>query len=281
MKIAVFTDTFYPQVNGVANAVRNFDRMLTDQGHKVAVFTSGKKPSVSSMDGAEIHRYLAFSFPPYPEIEPSPDVIHPVTSAVKFKPDIVHAHTQFFMGHSAWMTARRLRVPLIGTFHTPVDEYVMYIAKQSKMSQRFLKRIAKEYQDWFYKRCDIIIVPAPSAAKYLHVRNKPIVTVSNGLDLSRYGSSGRDEIRERFGLGCNSPVIMHGGRLSYEKRIDGVLASMPAVLKELPDAKLMIVGSGPARKFLEGKVKDLGIERGVVFTGYVSDEDFPRTFAAA
>jgi glycosyltransferase involved in cell wall biosynthesis len=280
MKIAVFTDTFYPQVNGVVNAIRNYDEMLTGLGHTVTVFTSGKKPGISAMDGAEIRRYRAFTFLPYPEFEYSVDVIHPASDAVRFKPNIVHAHTPFLMGYCAWMTAVRLRVPLVGTFHTPIDEYVVYIAKNSKLSQRMLKRIAKYYQDWFYNRCDVIIVPAPAAARDLEVKDKQIITVSNGIDLSRYGLAGREEIRERFGLGC-SPVILHGGRLSFEKRIDGVINAMPLVLEKVPDAKLMIVGKGPAAKFLESRVKDLGLEKSVVFTGYVSDADFPKAFAAA
>jgi glycosyltransferase involved in cell wall biosynthesis len=280
MKIAVFTDTFYPQVNGVVNAVRNYDKMLTGLGHTVTVFTSGKKPEVTTMDGAEVRRYRAFTFLPYPEFEYSVDVIHPVTAAVRFKPNIVHAHTPFLMGYCAWMTARRLRLPLVGTFHTPIDEYVMYVAKNSRLSQRMLKRIAKYYQDWFYSRCDVIIVPAPAAARYLEVKDKQIIPVSNGIDLSRYGPAGREEIRARFGLG-ESPVIMHGGRLSFEKRIEGVIDAMPPVLEKVPDAKLLIVGNGPARKFLEGRVKELGLEKSVVFTGYVSDADFPKVFAAA
>jgi 1,2-diacylglycerol 3-alpha-glucosyltransferase len=280
MKIAVFTDTFYPQVNGVVNAVRNYDLMLTGLGHTVTVFTSGKMPSVSELDGAEIRRYRAFTFLPYPEFEYSVDVIHPVTAAVKFKPDIVHAHTPFLMGYCAWMTARRLRLPLVGTFHTPIDEYVMYVAKNSKLSQRMLKRIAKYYQDWFYSRCDVIIVPAPAAARYLEVKDTQIIPVSNGIDLARYGPAGREEIRERFGLG-DGPVILHGGRLSFEKRIEGVIDAMPAVLEKVPDAKLVIVGKGPAMKFLEKRVTDLGLEQSVVFTGYVSDADFPKVFAAA
>jgi 1,2-diacylglycerol 3-alpha-glucosyltransferase len=253
MKIAVFSDTFYPQVNGVVNAIRNYDRMLTGLGHEVTVFTSGRKPSVTELDGAEVRRYRAFTFLPYPEFEYSVDVIHPVTAAVKFKPNIVHAHTPFLMGYCAWMTARRLRLPLVGTFHTPIDEYVMYVAKNSKLSQRMLKRIAKYYQDWFYSRCDVIIVPAPAAARYLDVRDKQIIPVSNGIDLARYGPAGRIEIRQRFGLG-DGPVIMHGGRLSFEKRIEGVIDAMPLVLEKVPDAKLMIVGMGPAKKFLEGRV---------------------------
>ncbi|OPY29034.1 MAG: Trehalose synthase [Methanocella sp. PtaU1.Bin125] len=280
MKIAVFTDTFYPQVNGVVNAVRNYDRMLTGLGHVVTVFTSGKKPGVTTMDGAEVRRYRAFTFLPYPEFEASVDVLHPVTAAVKFRPDVVHAHTPFLMGYCAWMTAMRLGLPLVGTFHTPIDEYVMYIAKNSRLSQRMLKRIAKYYQDWFYNRCDVVIVPAPSAARYLQVKGRPIIPVSNGIDLSRYGQAGRDEFRAKHGLG-DAPVIMHGGRLSFEKRIEGVIDAMPRVLERVPGAKLMIVGRGPAKAFLEGRVRQLGLEGSVVFTGYVSDADFPRAFAAA
>ncbi|HUL62048.1 MAG TPA: glycosyltransferase [Methanocella sp.] len=280
MRIAVFTDTFYPQVNGVVNAVRNYDRMLTGLGHAVAVFTSGKKPEVTTLDGAEVRRYRAFTFLPYPEFEYSVDVIHPVTAAVRFKPSVVHAHTPFLMGYCAWMTARRLRLPLVGTFHTPIDEYVMYVAKTSKLSQRMLKRIARYYQDWFYSRCDVIIVPAPAAARYLEVRGKPIVPVSNGIDLARYGPAGREELRQRFGLGA-APVILHGGRLSFEKRIEGVIDAMPAVLERVPDAKLLVVGKGPALKFLEDRARQLGLGRSVVFAGYVSDADFPKAFAAA
>jgi glycosyltransferase involved in cell wall biosynthesis len=280
MKIAVFTDTFYPQVNGVVNAVRNFDRMLAGRGHQVEVFTEGRKPGTAAMDGAEVHRYRAFTFLPYPEFEYSVDVVGPVRDAIRFRPEVVHAHTPFVMGYCAWRTARRLKVPLIGTFHTPVDEYVVYLAKRFTLSRRLLKRIAKTYQNWFYGRCDVIIVPARSAAQYLEVKDKRIEVVSNGLDLDRYGRAGRDEFREKFGLG-DSPVILHGGRLSFEKRIDGVIAAMPRVLEAMPDAKLLIVGKGPARKSLDALVEKLGLQKSVIFSGYVSDADFPKAFAAA
>jgi glycosyltransferase involved in cell wall biosynthesis len=280
MKIAVFTDTFYPQVNGVVNAVRNFNKTLSKAGNDIKVFTSGKKPGMSTMDGAEIRRYKAYTFLPYPEFEYSVDVIGPARDAIKFKPEIVHAHTPFLMGFSAYRTARRLKVPLIGTFHTPIDEYVMYLAKRSTLSRKLLKRVAKEYQDWFYNRCDVIIVPAVSASRYISMKGKNIIAVSNGIDLSRYGGKGREEIRQKYGLG-ESPVILHGGRLSYEKRIDYVIRAMPEILKSVPDAKLLIVGSGPARKSLEKAVADSGVENSVIFTGYLSDPDFPKAFAAA
>jgi glycosyltransferase involved in cell wall biosynthesis len=280
MKIAVFTDTFIPQVNGVVNAVRNFDRMLTGRGHQVKVFTEGKSPGAFSMDGAEVYKYRAFTFLPYPEFEYSVDVFRPVRDASRFKPEVVHAHTPFVMGYCAWRTARRLKVPLVGTFHTPVDEYVVYIARHSALNRRILKRIAKSYQNWFYRQCDVIIVPARSAAKYLEVRDRPIVVVSNGIDLARYGTAGREEFRRRYGIN-SEPVIMHGGRLSFEKRIDGVVKALPEVLRSVPDAKLLIVGKGPAQKSLQSLVQQLGLEKSVIFTGYVSDEDFPKTFAAA
>ena len=257
MKIAVFTDTFAPTVNGVVNAVRNFDRALSARGHIVKVFTEGRSPGASIMDGAEVYKYRAFTFLPYPDFEYSVDVIGPVRDATRFKPDIVHAHTPFVMGYCAWRVARKFKLPLVGTFHTPVDEYVVYIAKRSKMSQALLKKVAMAYQDWFYSRCDVIIVPAKSAAQYLHVKNKRIEVVSNGIDLSRYSIAGRKEFRDKYGLGTSS-VIMHGGRLSFEKRPDGVIKAMPFVLKEVPDAKLVIVGKGPAKKSLETLVEKMG-----------------------
>jgi len=280
MKIAVFTDTFAPQVNGVANAVRHFDKMLTEEGHTVKVFTEGRSPGTTTMDGAEIYRYRAFTFLPYPEFEYTVDVIGPVRDASRFKPEIVHAHTPFVMGYSAWRTARRLKIPLIGTFHTPVDEYVVYLARRFAFNRRILKRIARAYQDWFYDKCDVVIVPAKSAAKYLNVKDKRIEVVSNGLDLKRYGPAGREEFREKFGLD-DSPVILHGGRLSFEKRIDGVIRAMPLVLEAIPDARLLVVGKGPARKSLSALVEKLGLQKSVVFAGYVSDEDFPKAFASA
>jgi 1,2-diacylglycerol 3-alpha-glucosyltransferase len=280
MKIAVFTDTFAPQVNGVVNAVRNFDRMLSESGQVVKVFTEGRSPGATIMDGAEVYRYRAFTFPPYPEFEYSVDVIGPVRDAVRFKPDVVHAHTPFVMGYCAWRTARRLKVPLIGTFHTPVDEYVVYLVKRFAFNRRILRRIARAYQNWFYNKCDVIIVPARSAAGCLDVKDKRIEVVSNGLDLKRYGRAGREEFRAKFGLG-GSPVILHGGRLSYEKRIDGVIKAMPLVLEAVPEAKLLIVGRGPARKSLDALVEKLGLQKSVVFSGYVSDNDFPKAFAAA
>jgi glycosyltransferase involved in cell wall biosynthesis len=280
MKIAVFTDTFAPQVNGVANAVRNFDGMLSGMGHEVEVFTGGHSPGTVATDGARVHRYRAVTFFPYPEFESSVSVIRPLRDAASFGPDVVHAHSPFVMGLCAWRAARRLKVPLVGTFHTPVDEYVVYIAGRSAFIRGVLKRVARAYQNWFYGRCDVIIVPAKSAVKYLDAGDKRIEVVSNGLDLKRYGRAGRREFRDRFGLG-DAPVIMHGGRLSFEKRIDGVIKAMPRVLEAIPEARLLIVGRGPARQSLETLVDGLGLGKAVVFTGYVSDEDFPGAFAAA
>lgn len=280
MKIAVFSDTFYPQVNGVVNAVRNFDRALVARGHAVAVFTEGRRPGAASMDGAEVHRYRAYTFLPYPEFEYSVDLIGPLRDASSFRPDVVHAHTPFVMGYCAYRTAHRLGVPLVGTFHTPVDEYVVYLSRHFKRSRRVLQRIAKAYQNWFYGLCDVVVVPARSAARYLDVKNTRIEVVSNGLRLERYGRAGRREFRDRFGL-ADAPVILHGGRLSFEKRIDGVVRAMPGVLEAIPDAKLLIVGRGPAKKPLEALVSQLGLQASVVFTGYVSDADFPKAFAAA
>ncbi len=280
MKIAVFTDTFAPQVNGVANAVRNFDRVFSEGGHEVKVFTEGRRPGIAAMDGAEVHRYRAFTFLPYPEFEYSVDVVGPVRDAVRFRPDVVHAHTPFVMGYCAWRAARRLKVPLVGTFHTPVDEYVVYLAKRFAFNRKILKRIARAYQNWFYAKCDVIIVPAKSASLYLDVGGKRIEVVSNGLDLKRYGRAGRQEFREKFGLG-DAPVILHGGRLSFEKRIDGVIKAMPRVLEAVPEARLLIVGRGPARKPLDALVEKLGLQKSTVFAGYVGDADFPKAFAAA
>jgi len=269
---------FFSQVKAWSQP-RNFDGMLSS-GAQRRGFYEGRKPGTASMDGAKVHRYRAFTFLPYPEFEYSVDVIGPVRDAVRFKPDVVHAHTPFVMGYCAWRAARRLKVPLVGTFHTPVDEYVVYLAKRFAFNRRILKRIAKAYQNWFYDKCDVIVVPAASAAGYLDVKGKRVEVVSNGLDLKRYGRAGRRELRENFGLG-DSPVILHGGRLSFEKRIDGVVRAMPRVLEAVPEAKLLIVGRGPARKSLDTLVEKLELQRSVVFAGYVSDQDFPRAFASA
>jgi hypothetical protein len=111
----------------------------------------------------------------------------------------------------------------VGTFHTPIDEYVMYIVKNSRLSQRMLKRIAKYYQDWFYSRCDVIIVPAPSAARYLQVKDRQIIPVSNGIDLARYGLTGR-RVRAKRSLG--GTVIIHGG--SWASKTDRrVIGAVP------------------------------------------------------
>ncbi len=183
MKIAIFSDTFPPQTNGVANVVYQSAKSLTDSGHHVAVFTVGKNhrervieendnltviflPSVPALVYANerLGLPLGFSF----------------KRLKKFNPDIIHTHTPFAVGWEAVWLAKILKIPIVGTHHTFYDHYL----KHAKIDYQWAKKFSWKYTVGYYNRCDLILSPTNSLAQTLITKGlkKPVAVLQNPID---------------------------------------------------------------------------------------------------
>ena len=270
MRIALFTDTFPPEVNGVANTVERSAKELAKRGHTVCVFTvsklSAKELRKQSGGAYGVETIPSLGVPIYLGVRVVPPVGLALRKIARFKPDILHAHTPFSLGWEAVWAARFLNVPLVGTHHTFFDYYLKHI----HLDYSWAKHLTWKLTVWYYNRCDLVISPTRSLADGL-VENglkRPHEVLANGTDTDFFRPSS-DKSQSKSRLGLSEKVLIHLGRLSYEKSVDEVIRAFALLLEKEKDATLVIVGDGPSKAELEALARELGIERRVRFTGFI------------
>ncbi len=279
MKIAFFSDTFLPQVNGVATSLANFARELGEQGHEVLIVTPRVKVEGPAFTAKNVEVVHLPSLPAlvYPTFRMSPVMGFPrAYAAVKaFDPDVIHFHTTLSVCMDALLIARMLKKPLVGTYHiylTPRNnEYLSFIAP-NPFFRKFATSLVLNVSLPFYRACDIALAPSHLLCDELRACNvRPdFHYLPNAVpDFSVHTPSDeeRKRLKEKYGLKKN--VILHIGRLSAEKCVDDVVRSFALVCKQLPDSTLLIVGEGPHRAALESLVAEFGLQDNVHFTGFL------------
>ncbi|MEM7813758.1 MAG: glycosyltransferase [Candidatus Aenigmatarchaeota archaeon] len=277
MRIAMFTDTYTPQVNGVVTSIKAFKAELERQGHEVEVWAP---TAIGAPAEPGIHRIRSFTFAPYPEYKisvPNPRVLYEFE---RFEADVVHVHSPISAGTLGIGLARRLSLPAVGTFHTVLPEYMHYLVK-SRLQELFLKsakRFAWDYCRWFYNLCDAVVAPSAATARLLRERgiSEPIAVIPTGLRPSKPASrQAAKEFRLRHGFG--GKLLLHVGRVTREKNIEAII---DAVL-ELPDVTLAVASDGPHRRSLQAHAKRAGLGERVRFLGYLSQDELAAAYAAA
>lgn len=275
MRIAMFSDSYRPQINGLVTSVDTFAKQLKKKGHDVHIFAP-HAPGYHDKD-KRIHRSASFEFAPYKEYRIA------VPAAVKGSFDIVHVHSPFSMGLSGIAYARKNKIPVIGTFHTLFPEYGHYLIKSEKLLRLFrgaYKRISWSYLRWFYNKCDYITVPSGSVKKQTikHGIKKPVYVIPTGIEVKSL-RKGKKSLRRKHGF-AGEKIILHVGRLTKEKNILFILHSLEKLLKK-GGAVLVITSDGPYRSELEKEARKLGLQKKVRFTGYVDSESLGELYAIA
>src|SRR3990170_1051930 len=120
MKIAFFTDTYHPQINGVVNAIDLFKKELEKRGHEIHIFSpTGNGKNIHTAYHVDFHRYPEYKIS-YPSFE--------VTRKIReIMPDVIHLHTPLNMGVAGLATAKIFNIPLVSTYHTLLNEYFKHL----------------------------------------------------------------------------------------------------------------------------------------------------------
>lgn len=284
MKIAIFSDTFPPQVNGVANTALTSAITLGNMGHEVFVYTI-----TNSLWGEDVFDkdspFNLIRLPSIPAV-----VYHDQRASLPFmvgvnhvrknRPDIIHTHTPFGVGWEAVIAAKLFNIPLVGTHHTFYDKYLGHV----KLNYDWAKGFSWKYVNFYYDRCDAVISPSRSLA--LGFKNSglsnPVEIIINPIDteLFRPVTSGSTKLALKESLGIGRKSLVYMGRVSYEKKIDQVVKGFALALKKDPELGLVIVGEGPERGEIESLVKELGISDNVLFTGFKRGDDLVQVLQA-
>lgn len=283
MRIGFFTDTYFPQVSGVATSIRTLKNELEKQGHEVYIFTTTDPdadefekdivrmpsvPFISFTDRRIVVRGLWFAYKIAKELEL----------------EIIHTHTEFGTGFLGKMVANRLRIPVIHTYHTMYEDYLHYIANGKVVRPSHVKHFIK----MFVNHSTGVVCPSKRVVDTLkrYEVDVPMRIIPTGIDVSRFSrpditKKDTDQLRDKLGLHTDDLMILSLSRISYEKNIHVIVQQFPEVLMSYPNARLVIVGKGPYREDLEELSRQLGVEDYIQFTGEVPHEDVAYYYHAA
>ncbi|KJV37136.1 glycosyltransferase family 4 protein [Luteibacter yeojuensis] len=273
MRVGIVTETYAPDVNGVALTVQSLARGLVRRGHAVDLIRPthpGTPPladagmDVLAVEGASVPRYagLRFGLPARFRIE---------RRWRAERPDAIYVATEGPLGWSAVSAARRLGIPVATGFHTRFDFYVGHygFGAFTPVVRRYLAR--------FHRRAQTTLVPTGQLAGELNDLGVHDVRVlRRAVDTVRFHPERRDDaLRASWGAGPDTPVMLCVGRVAPEKNLHVVINAWEALRRRVPDARCIIVGDGPDRATLEAA------HPGVMFAGTRRGDDLAAFYASA
>ena len=273
MKIVLITETFPPEVNGVAMTNQRLVRGLLAKGHEVVLVKPGKKKEAGEHEsGWSVVPIFGVPIPNYQGLRfglPRPGKLKGLLR--KVQPSVVHVATEGPLGVSAMRAARKLGIPVTSTFHTNFQDYC------ADYGFPFLEKWAMRYLRWFHNSCVLTTVPDPGLIERLRTNGvKHLELLGRGADTALFAPSRRDEgLRREWGASPEDPVAIYVGRAAAEKNIPLALEAWQRARAKCPALKMVVVGDGPVRRKLAKRWPD------VVFAGMRYDEDLARHYASA
>ena len=285
LNIAFYTDTYLPAIDGVVSSIINFRKELEKRGHRTYVFSTCKIGAPKPRDKG-VFLYPGLDFKPYPQYNMAIFPYNSISQLRKLDIDLIHAHTPLVMGFAGLISARLGRYPLVGSYHTVINNRTViddYYPKNRQL-KRFTKKYMLKYLQFFYRRCNATTVPSNAVAGMLHryggIEN--ISVVPNSVDLSLFNSKvSGTAARERLGIRQKEKMVLYLGRISKEKKIETMLRAAASLTKRRNDIKFIIGGRGPAESYYRDMARRLGIQRHVRFIGHVERSALPGIYAAA
>jgi glycosyltransferase involved in cell wall biosynthesis len=275
MRIAVFTDSFWPQINGVTVSIWNTCTILADQGHEFLIIAPRDKTGYQNIpehNNIQIELLPASPLPTYTDYLIAYHFPERVKKTVEnFHPEIIHIHTPFYTAKKGIMFAKKLRIPVVGTFHTLLSEFLDYLPIKQIKENPIAQMMTWKYTQHFYSKCDVITTPTNILAEELGEHGfKNVKTLSNGIDYDLFSKA---KISQKTG---RKNKLVYFGRISFEKRLDVAVYALKIVLEKHPNTELFFVGNGPAEKELKKQAKELGVEKKVIFTGILKGEGLAK-----
>jgi glycosyltransferase involved in cell wall biosynthesis len=268
MRIALFTETFLPKVDGIVHTLLRLLDRLAASGHEALLFAPAGGPPRCAR--TRVIGLPAYSFPAYPELRLVPPTIDLRAPLRAFAPDLVHLVGPVSLGVAGLRAASEIGAPVIASYHTDVPGFA------ARWGFGWLAPPLWRYFRWLHNRVDLTVAPSRVTRDELLSRGIERVAVwSRGVDTERFTPERRSQdVRWRLTGGHpDAPLLLFVGRLSPEKRVDW----LRPVIDVVPGARLAIVGDGPARPALEA----LFAGTPCLFTGYLRGTELAAAYASA
>jgi len=269
MHYAIVTETYPPEVNGVALTVQGLEQQLRALGHRVDVV----RPRQRGDTGPATHELLVrgIALPRYAGLQFGLPARRQLLDRWRREPpDALYVATEGPLGGSALAAARRLGIPVATGFHTRFDRYMR------DYGLRWLAPLALAWMRRFHNRAGATLVPTRELAGWLAAHGFTSVRrLPRGVDTQLFHPCQCDPaLRAAWGVATNGLAVVHVGRIAAEKNLDLLVRAFRRVQAARPDARLVWIGDGPLRPALEARHPDF------VFCGVRRDEALARHFAS-
>ena len=276
LRIAVVTETWPPEINGVSLSVMQLTKGLQRRGHKILLIRPQQSEKNHSFYPDQECVVRSQSIPKYPQMQFGWPQIFKIGQALdQFKADIVHIVTEGPLGLAALNQAKLRNIPISSGFHSSFHDFSRYF------DMAFLVRPVRQYLKWFHNQTDLTLVPSEDTRQVLKDEfglRCPMRIISRGVDNQRFNRNLRSSgLRRQWQADDNTTVLLSVGRVSPEKEVPFILKSYQELKIHQPQRKLkmVVVGDGPIREDLEKQYPD------VTFMGAQMGEALAMCYASA
>lgn len=275
LKIAIVTETWSPEINGVALSLLQLCKGLQKQGHKILLIRPEQKLVCNEFLPNQECLVKAQAIPQYPSLQFGwPQFLKVSQALEQFAPNVVHIVTEGPLGLSVLQAAKSKDIPVSSGFHSPFQEFSRYF------DLAFLIKPIQRYLRWFHNNTQLTCIPSKDTEYILRefgIRC-PLVVVGRGVDITRFSPHHCSALlRQQWQATSNTQIMLYVGRLSPEKEIDVLVQAYLSMKKNNQDIKLVIVGDGPER----GRLEMLCQGHDVIFTGNLSGPKLAQAYASA
>ncbi len=292
MKIAMFTDAYYPRINGVTVSVHSYATELSKLGHEVEVVCleySEEQQKNSLFDEKSSDKNSPFRIvriPSAPFLFSKEDRMmrldkwYRIKRAMdEFRPDVIHINSEWTIGYFGALYAHHRKVPFVYTFHTMWEDYLSnYIVFLPTASMKIFGRNVVKF---YLKRADEIIAPTKRIASVVkdYGIEKEVDILPTGIPDGKEDCTAGEQrkmaakIYKKFPNLKGKKILLFAGRIVKEKNLPFLFDVLEKVQKENPKTALLFVGSGPYVEELQSLAAERGLSDSVVFTGYVPSDE--------
>ncbi|HKR28009.1 MAG TPA: glycosyltransferase family 1 protein, partial [Acidobacteriaceae bacterium] len=268
MRIAFFTETFLPKVDGIVTTLCQTILELRALGQEVLIFAP--EGGIAEFEGFRVVGMRSRAFPLYPELRLAPPRASMRQALMDFRPDILHVADPALLGIAGLYYGAALRLPVIVAYHTDLPKYLRYYGLG------FLETSVWKILRARHRQATLNLATSEVMVDQLREHGiAPVALWPGAVDAERFRPCRRsDEMRRRLSAGNpDSPLVLYVGRLSAEKNLE----SLRSLLQAFPQARLALVGGGPHRARLERHFAGLPVH----FAGFLYKDELAAAFASS
>jgi len=289
MRVAIFSDTYLPQINGVATSTANLVGILKKHGHEVLLVIPRMEDGKEVIFKDNVLQLPAVVFKKLYGYRMAWLYNGKAMRIIKeFKPDIIHNQLDAGIGIFSRLAAKKLHLPIIYTYHTQYEDYTYYLTHGH--FDRVARKVIITYSKYLANTYDGIICPSSKTRDML--RNYKVDSylsiIPTGLDFSKFDINNEDmnkvkNYRRSLNIDDDTFLFISLGRVAKEKSIDVILKGYQLFTKQYPKlkTKMLVVGDGPARGELELLTNELELNDKVIFIGAVNPNTVPFYYHCA